>query len=151
MKLLLNQCYCEHEVKSLSRVWLCDPMDCRLSGSSAHGIFQARILEWVAISSSRAISWPRDRTWVSLIVGRCFTVWAIRDSLIVKIVCVLFILIIWFLQPCIMPELLISQSISHLIIIIIILPYFNKARAELTQMERQINENLLVATATILL
>ena len=50
-----------------------------------------------------------------------------------------------------MPELLISQSISHLIIIIIILPYFNKARAELTQMERQINENLLVATATILL
>ena len=48
-----------------------------------------------------------------------------------------------------MPELLISQSISHLIIII--LPYFNKARAELTQMERQINENLLVAIATILL
>ena len=32
---------------------LCDPMDCRLSGSSVHGIFQARVLEWIAISSSR--------------------------------------------------------------------------------------------------
>ena len=32
---------------------LCDPMDCNLQGSSVHGIFQARILEWVAISSSR--------------------------------------------------------------------------------------------------
>ena len=34
---------------------LCNPMDCSPSGSSAHGIFQARILEWVAISSSRGI------------------------------------------------------------------------------------------------
>ena len=32
---------------------LCDPMDCSLPGSSVHGILQARILEWVAISSSR--------------------------------------------------------------------------------------------------
>ena len=32
---------------------LCDPMDCRLPGSSVHGIFQARILEWVAISFFR--------------------------------------------------------------------------------------------------
>ena len=43
----------EKKVKSLSRVWLCDPVDCSPTGSSAHGILQARILEWVAISFSR--------------------------------------------------------------------------------------------------
>ena len=55
---------------------LCDLMDCRLPGFSIHGIFQVRVLEWVAISFSRGSSQPRDRTWVSHIVGRCFTVWA---------------------------------------------------------------------------
>ena len=49
-------------MKSLSRVRLCDPMNCSLPGSSGHGIFQARILEWVAISFSRVSSKPRDRT-----------------------------------------------------------------------------------------
>ena len=44
---------------------LCDPMDYSLPVFSVHGIFQARILEWVAISSSRGSSWPRDRTRVS--------------------------------------------------------------------------------------
>ena len=44
---------------------LCDPMDCSLPGSSVHGIFQARIMEWVAISFSRGSSQPRDRTQVS--------------------------------------------------------------------------------------
>ena len=39
--------------QSLSRVWLCDPVDCSLPGSSAHGILQARILEWGAISFSK--------------------------------------------------------------------------------------------------
>ena len=48
---------------------LCDPTDCNPPGSSVHGIFQARILEWVAISFSRGSSWPRDRTWVSHIAG----------------------------------------------------------------------------------
>ena len=38
---------------------LCDPMDCSLSGSSLHGILQARILEWVAIHFSRGSSQPR--------------------------------------------------------------------------------------------
>ena len=51
---------------------LCDPMDYSLPGSSILGIFQARILEWVAISLSRGSSWPGDRTWVSHIAGRCF-------------------------------------------------------------------------------
>ena len=41
---------------------LCDPIDCSLPGSSVHGVFQARILEWVAISSSRGSSQPSDRT-----------------------------------------------------------------------------------------
>ena len=39
---------------------LCDPMNCNLPGSSVHGILQARILEWVAISSSKWSSQPRD-------------------------------------------------------------------------------------------
>ena len=53
---------------------LCDPMDCSLSGSSIHGIFQTRVLEWIAISFSRGSSRPRKRTRVSCTVGRCFTV-----------------------------------------------------------------------------
>ena len=55
---------------------LCNPMDCSPSGSSIYGIFQARILEWVAMSFSRGSSQPRDWTWVSHIVGRHFTIWA---------------------------------------------------------------------------
>ena len=43
-----------------------------LPGSSLHGILQARVLEWVAISLSMGSSWPRDRTWVSRIPGRHF-------------------------------------------------------------------------------
>ena len=50
---------------------LFDPMDCSSPGSSVHGIFQARILEWVAISSSRGFSWPRDQTHVSCISYIC--------------------------------------------------------------------------------
>ena len=46
---------------------LCDPMDCSPLGSPAHGISQARKLEWVAISSSRGSSWPRDWTCISCI------------------------------------------------------------------------------------
>ena len=48
-------------------------MDCSLSGSSVHGIFQARVLEWIAISFSRGSSQHRNRTWVSRIAGRHFT------------------------------------------------------------------------------
>ena len=55
---------------------LCDPMDFSLPGSSVHGVFQVRVLEWAAISFSRGYSRPRDQTQVSRIVGRCFTVWA---------------------------------------------------------------------------
>ena len=60
---------------------LCDPMDCSLSGFSVHGISQARVLEWIAISFFRGSSWPRDWTKVSHIVGRCFTILATREVL----------------------------------------------------------------------
>ena len=69
------------KVKSLSRVQLCDPTDCSLPGSSFHGIFQARILEWVAIPFSRGCSRPRDQTQGSCIAGRFFTFRATREAL----------------------------------------------------------------------
>ena len=58
---------------------LYDPMDCSLPGFSVHGIFQARVLEWGAISFSRGSSLPRDQTQISCILGRRFTVWATRE------------------------------------------------------------------------
>ena len=74
---------------------LSDPMDCSPPGSSVHGIFQARILEWVTISFSRRPSQPRDRTQVPRIAGRCFIVWATREVL-----CnfSLFLLLLWLSQ-----------------------------------------------------
>ena len=54
-----------HSVMSNS----CDPIDCSLSGSSIHGIYQTKVLEWVAISFSRESSQPRDQTQVSHITG----------------------------------------------------------------------------------
>ena len=59
----------------------CDTMECRLPGSPVHGILQAKILEWVAISFSRGSSQPRDQTQVSCIAGRFFTHLAIRKAL----------------------------------------------------------------------
>ena len=50
---------------------LCNPMDCSPPGSSVHGILQARILEWVAMPSSRGSSQPRDQTCVSYIYLHC--------------------------------------------------------------------------------
>ena len=52
---------------------LCNPMDCSRPGSSVHGILQARILEWVAISFSRGTSRPRDWTHASCLAGGFFT------------------------------------------------------------------------------
>ena len=59
---------------------LCHPVICSLPGSSVHGIFQARVLEWVAISFSRGSSQPRDQTRVSRTAGRRFTIWATREA-----------------------------------------------------------------------
>ena len=60
---------------------LCSPANCSLPVSSVHEILQARILEWVAMPSSRGSYWPRDWTWVSSIEGRFFTIWATRRCL----------------------------------------------------------------------
>ena len=66
---------------------LCHPMDCSSTGLSVHGICQARILEWVAIFSSRRSSWSRNWTGISYIscisciAGRFFTCWGILAQL----------------------------------------------------------------------
>ena len=70
---------CEASPVTQSCLTLCNPMDCSLPGSSVHGIFQAGVLEWVAISFSRRSSQPKDWTQVSCAVGRCFTIWATRE------------------------------------------------------------------------
>ena len=54
---------------------LCDHVDCNLLGFSVHGILQARILEWIAISFSRGSFRLRDRTQVSRLGGRCFNLY----------------------------------------------------------------------------
>ena len=63
------KCVCSVDQLCLT---LCDPTDCSPSGSSVHEILQARILEWVAISSSRGSFWLRDQVHVSCIscIGR---------------------------------------------------------------------------------
>ena len=73
---------------------LCNPMNCSLLHSSIHGISQARVLEWVAISFFAGSSRPRDRTWVSHIVGRGFTVWATREGLKYLTVILIYIFLI---------------------------------------------------------
>ena len=65
-------CVCVCVLAGQSCPILCDPMDCSLPGSSIHGILQARLLEWVAISFSRGSSQPRNKTWVSCISGKFF-------------------------------------------------------------------------------
>ena len=55
-------------------------MNCSPPGSSVHGMLQARILEWVAIPFSKRSFQPWDRTWVSYITGRFFTVWTIKHA-----------------------------------------------------------------------
>ena len=70
-------------VQSLSCIQLfCGPMDCSPPGSSLHGISQARILEWVAISSSWRSSQPRDQTCVSCIGRQIHYCWVTWEALI---------------------------------------------------------------------
>ena len=59
-----------------------------LPGSSVHGISQARILEWVAISYSRGSSWHSDRTQVCCIASKLFTIWATMEACVCVCVCV---------------------------------------------------------------
>ena len=78
-------CVCVHAQSCLT---LCNPVGCSPSASSVHGIFQARIMEWVAFSYSRGSSEPRDWTLSSgiscvscssCIAGRFFTGWPTSD------------------------------------------------------------------------
>ena len=65
-----HACMCAKSFQSC--LTLHNPVDCSLSGSSVHGILQVRILEWVAMPSSRGSSRPRDQNWVSYVscIGR---------------------------------------------------------------------------------
>ena len=63
----LYVCVCACAKSLQSCLTLCDLVDCSPPFSSVHGILQARILEWVAMLSSRGSSQPRDRTWVSYV------------------------------------------------------------------------------------
>ena len=65
----LHRCVC---LVTQSCLTLCDPLNCSLPGFSVHGILQTRIMEWVAMPSSRGSSHPRHRTQVSCIAGRFF-------------------------------------------------------------------------------
>ena len=58
----------------------CDTVDCSPSGSSVHGILQAKILEWVAMPFFRGSSWPSDQTWVSCIASRFSAIWVTREA-----------------------------------------------------------------------
>ena len=64
-------CVCAHSLQSWPT--LCDPVDCSPPGSCVHGLLQARILEWVAMPSSRGSSWPRDHSCISCTACRFFT------------------------------------------------------------------------------
>ena len=78
---LVTGCFCCSVTKSC--LTLCDPKDCSLPCSSVHRFSQARIVEWVAISSSRGSSWPRDWTHVSCIscvASRFFVCWATGEA-----------------------------------------------------------------------
>ena len=64
---------------------LFDPMDCSIPGFTDHGFFEARVLEWVAISFSSGSSQPRDQTRASRVVGWRFTLWATRETQLLRI------------------------------------------------------------------
>ena len=69
-----------------SRVWLfANPWTAALPGSSVHGSLQAKILEWVAISSSRECSWPRIKLGSPVLRGVFFTLWPTAEALTIYI------------------------------------------------------------------
>ena len=70
---IINQLWASAKSRQ-SCLTLCDPVDHSLPGSSVHGILQARILEWIAMPSSRRSSWPRDWTHFSYV---CLLHWQV--------------------------------------------------------------------------
>ena len=78
-------CVCVCVLVAQSCPTLCHPLDCSPPGFSAHGIFQTRIMEWVAISSSRGIfpTWGSNpHLLCSCIACEFFTPWAIQEALL---------------------------------------------------------------------
>ena len=104
---------------------LCNPMDCSLRGSSVHGNFQARVLEWVAISFSRGSSWPRDWTQVSRIAGTRFTIWATREVLFINNLRIFHINVhIFFYYLSIICSIWVMSLLSFLLLVICIFYFF---------------------------
>ena len=86
---------------------LCSPMFCDLPSASVHRILQARMLEWVAVPSSRGSFRPRDRTCISYVsAGRSFTTsvaWEAKENLMVPARAFLhfcFLICCWILEIC---------------------------------------------------
>ena len=71
---------CAH-AQSQSCLTFCNPKKCSSPGSSAHGISQARVLEWIIISFSRGSFQPRDQNCISCIGRRVLYYWATREAL----------------------------------------------------------------------
>ena len=107
---MLNFLSCLYLKETVLVTHLCqtlwDSMDCS-PGSSVHGILQARILQWVAISFSRGSFWPRNLIWFFHIPSRFFTIWATREALYFYSLCyycqqnrdeALFGMYMWILQ-----------------------------------------------------
>ena len=95
----------------LSHVWLFTTLwTVSPPGSSVHGIFQARILEWVAISFSRGSSWSRDRTCITCIVKWILYHSATREALITYPKAMT--ITSWYFKHC-PPIFHTSQTASH--------------------------------------
>ena len=121
----------ESEVTQLC-LTLCNLMDYNLPGSSVHENFQARELEWVAISFSRGSSQPRDWTHVSHRECRRFTIWATRETLINQHVREPYIFHIWILGQIYLSWKHFSHSLACLFLIIVSFPILANTDAELS-------------------
>ena len=98
-------------VRSAVSGTLCNPEDCSPPGSLVHGILQARILGWVAISFFGVFSWPRDWTRVSCLGRQILYLWATEEArwLIIRVTC-----IFWIWALCQMCFAKISQTVDFL-------------------------------------
>ena len=105
-----------------------DPMNCSPPGFFVYGIFHARILEWVAISSFRGSSPPRDWTWISCIAGRFFTACAIGKVHLINFSSVQSLRCVWlFATPWTAAHqaslsITSSQSLLKLMSIVLVMP-----------------------------
>ena len=78
-------CVCVHALGDVQL--FCNPMNCSTLGSFVHGIFQARILDWVAVSSFRRYSRPRDPTLISCIGRGILYHWTTREAPLYTLIC----------------------------------------------------------------